>query len=145
MVAGTGKYESNNNHFPANYAAKLFAESLNSKPETLAKSREASALSDGANWKEVGLSSVVASFREEMPHDLSTSRSVEGSKRLITVHVKLSGKFLWNANPKYLYGTKYGFCSSNFPYGLGKYSLYWYLGPFGHGTQIHVHKGWRPG
>ena len=33
--------------------------------------------------------------------------------------------------PKYLYGTKYGSCSSNFPYGLGKYSLYWYLGPFG--------------
>ena len=33
--------------------------------------------------------------------------------------------------PKYLHGTKYGFCSSNFPYGLGKYSLYWYLGPFG--------------
>ena len=33
--------------------------------------------------------------------------------------------------PKYLYGTKYGFCSSNFPYGLGKYSLYRYLGPFG--------------
>ena len=33
--------------------------------------------------------------------------------------------------PKYLYGAKYGFCSSNFPYGLGKYSLYWYLGPFG--------------
>ena len=29
------------------------------------------------------------------------------------------------------YGTKYGFCSSNFPYGLGKYSPYWYLGPFG--------------
>ena len=33
--------------------------------------------------------------------------------------------------PKYLYGTKYGFCSSNFHYGLGKYSLYWYLGPLG--------------
>ena len=33
--------------------------------------------------------------------------------------------------PKYLYGTKYGFCSSNFPYGLGKYSPYGYLGPFG--------------
>ena len=33
--------------------------------------------------------------------------------------------------PKYLYGTKYGFCSSNSPYGLSKYSLYWYLGPFG--------------
>ena len=30
--------------------------------------------------------------------------------------------------PKYLYGTKYGFCSSNFPYGLGKYSPYGYLG-----------------
>ena len=26
---------------------------------------------------------------------------------------------------------KYGFCSSNFPYGLGKYSAYGYLGPFG--------------
>ena len=36
--------------------------------------------------------------------------------------------------PKYLHGTKYGFCSSNFPYGLGKYSLYWYLGPFGKWT-----------
>ena len=33
--------------------------------------------------------------------------------------------------PKYLYGTKYGFCSSNFPYGLGKYPPYGYLGPFG--------------
>ena len=33
--------------------------------------------------------------------------------------------------PKYLYGTKYGFCSSNFPYGLGKYSAYGYLGSFG--------------
>ena len=33
--------------------------------------------------------------------------------------------------PKHLYGTKYGFCSSNFPYGLGKYSPYGYLGPFG--------------
>ena len=32
--------------------------------------------------------------------------------------------------PKYLYGTKYGFCSSNFSYGLGKYSPYGYLGPF---------------
>ena len=33
--------------------------------------------------------------------------------------------------PKYLCGTKYGFCSSNFPYGLGKYTPYGYLGPFG--------------
>ena len=33
--------------------------------------------------------------------------------------------------PKYRYGTKYGFSSSNFPYGLGKYSPYGYLGPFG--------------
>ena len=33
--------------------------------------------------------------------------------------------------PKYLYGTKYGLCSSKFPYGLGKYSPYGYLGPFG--------------
>ena len=33
--------------------------------------------------------------------------------------------------PKYLYGTKYGFCSSDFPYGLGKYTPYGYLGPFG--------------
>ena len=32
---------------------------------------------------------------------------------------------------KYLYGRKYGFCSSNFPYGLGKDSPYGYLGPFG--------------
>ena len=31
--------------------------------------------------------------------------------------------------PKYQYGTKYGFCNSNFPYGLGKYSPYGYLGP----------------
>ena len=42
------------------------------------------------------------------------------------------GKGLPNPKgPKYLYGTKYGFCSSNFPYGLGKYSPYGYLGPFG--------------
>ena len=54
--------------------------------------------------------------------------------------------------PKYLYGTKYGFCSSNFPYGLlGKYSPYGYLGPFGNGhgmapdvpppevTALHAH------
>ena len=99
MVAGTGNHDSNNNHIPATYAAKLFAQSLNSKPETLAKFREASVLSDGASWKDIGVSSVVVSFREEMPHDLSTSRSVEGSKRLLTVHVKLSGKFLWNTNP----------------------------------------------
>ena len=33
--------------------------------------------------------------------------------------------------PKYHYGTKYGFCSNNFPYGLGKYSPYGYFGPFG--------------
>ena len=33
--------------------------------------------------------------------------------------------------PKYLFGAKYGFCSSNFPYDLGKYSPYGYLGPFG--------------
>ena len=33
--------------------------------------------------------------------------------------------------PKYQDGTKHGFCSSNFPYGLGKYSPYGYLGPFG--------------
>ena len=33
--------------------------------------------------------------------------------------------------PKYLHGTKYGFCSSNFHYGLGKHSPYGYLGPFG--------------
>ena len=32
--------------------------------------------------------------------------------------------------PKCLYGTKYGFCSSNFSYGLGKYSPYGCLGPF---------------
>ena len=31
--------------------------------------------------------------------------------------------------PKYLYGTKYGFCSSNFPHGLGEDSPYGYLGP----------------
>ena len=37
--------------------------------------------------------------------------------------------------PKYLYGRKYGFCSSNFPYGLGKYSLYGYFGPFGYRQQ----------
>ena len=28
--------------------------------------------------------------------------------------------------PKYLCGTKYGFCSSNLPYGLGKYTPYGY-------------------
>ena len=33
--------------------------------------------------------------------------------------------------PKYQYSTKYGFCSSNFPDGLGKYSPYGYLGPLG--------------
>ena len=33
--------------------------------------------------------------------------------------------------PKYLYGTKYGFCSSDFPYGLGKYTPYGYSRPFG--------------
>ena len=33
--------------------------------------------------------------------------------------------------PKYLYSTKYGFCSSKFPFGLGKYTPYGYLGPFG--------------
>ena len=38
--------------------------------------------------------------------------------------------------PKYLYGTKYGFCSSNFPYGLGKYSPYGHLGPFGNVVRI---------
>ena len=38
---------------------------------------------------------------------------------------------LFPKGPKYLYGTKYGFCSSNFLYGLGKYSPYGYLGPFG--------------
>ena len=38
---------------------------------------------------------------------------------------------LFPKGPKYLYGTKYGFCSSNFPYGLGKYSPYGYLGAFG--------------
>ena len=37
--------------------------------------------------------------------------------------------------PKYLYGTKYGFCSSNFPYGLGKYTPYGYIGPFGSGSK----------
>ena len=30
--------------------------------------------------------------------------------------------FQFPKGPKYLYGTKYGLCSSNFPYGLGKYS-----------------------
>ena len=47
---------------------------------------------------------------------------------------ELIRKFLVVLNPKgpkYLYGTKYGFCSSNFPYGLGKYPPYGYLGPFG--------------
>ena len=38
---------------------------------------------------------------------------------------------IYPKGPKYLYGTKYGFCSSSFPYGLGKYSPYGYLGPFG--------------
>ena len=41
--------------------------------------------------------------------------------------------------PKYQYGTKCGFCSSNFPYGLGKYSPYGYLGPFG--VVRHLCKG----
>ena len=51
--------------------------------------------------------------------------------------------------PKYLYGTKYGFCSSNFPYGLGKYSPYGYLGPFGnlnlHGIFEDEHGRHAPG
>ena len=42
-----------------------------------------------------------------------------------------SSKILYPKGPKYLYGTKYDLCSSNFPYGLGKYSPYGYLGPFG--------------
>ena len=41
---------------------------------------------------------------------------------------------LYPKGPKYQYGTKYGFCSSNFPHGLGKYSPYGYLGPFGIGN-----------
>ena len=40
--------------------------------------------------------------------------------------------------PKYLYGTKYGFCSSNFPYGLGKDSPYGYLGPFGGKPHLQI-------
>ena len=40
--------------------------------------------------------------------------------------------------PKYLYGTKYGFCSSNFPCGLAKYSPYGYLGPFGLAKQTQA-------
>ena len=38
--------------------------------------------------------------------------------------------------PKYLYGTKYGLCSSNFPFGLGKYTPEWYLGPFGEAPDL---------
>ena len=41
-----------------------------------------------------------------------------------------SGLPIHPKGPKYLYGTKYGVCSSNFPYGLGKYSPNGYLGPF---------------
>ena len=43
----------------------------------------------------------------------------------------LGSHLAFSKGPKYQYGTKYGFCSSNFPYGLGKYSPYGYLGPFG--------------
>ena len=45
---------------------------------------------------------------------------------------------------KYQYGTKYGFCNSNFPYGLGKYSPYGYLGPFGfvHGETDRRDRSW---
>ena len=38
--------------------------------------------------------------------------------------------------PKHQYGTSYGFCSSNLPYALGKYSPFGYLGPFGYVTPI---------
>ena len=43
---------------------------------------------------------------------------------------------IYPKGPKYLYGKKYGFCSSNFPYGLGKYSPYEYLGHFGIGFRV---------
>ena len=38
--------------------------------------------------------------------------------------------------------TKYGFCSSNFPYGLGKDPPYGYLGPFGSSGTILVYWGY---
>ena len=46
--------------------------------------------------------------------------------------------YIFPKGPKYLYGTKYGFCSGNFPYGLGKYSPYGYLGPFGTGFLVSL-------
>ena len=33
----------------------------------------------------------------------------------------------------------------NFLYGLGKYSLYGYLGPFGHGLGLRVRRGFAQG
>ena len=46
--------------------------------------------------------------------------------------------------PKYLYGTKYGFCSSNFPHGLGKYSPYGYSGPFGEEVKAMLGRRFAP-
>ena len=45
----------------------------------------------------------------------------------------MSARDNYPKGPKYLYGAKYGFCSINCPHGLGKYSPYGYLGPFGLG------------
>ena len=42
---------------------------------------------------------------------------------------------IWPKGPKYRHSTKYGFCSGSFPYGLGKYSLYGYLGLLGFRVQ----------
>ena len=62
------------------------------------------------------------------------SRDVEKEPKILNPKSKRGGPF-WGApnpkGPKYQNGTKYGFCSSNFPYGLGKYSPYGYLAPFG--------------
>ena len=67
----------------------------------------------GGDTKEFRRRSVIEGCRRECKHSKAT---------LVTTP----------KGPKYLYGTKYGFCSSNFPYGLGKYSPYGYLGPFGY-------------
>ena len=59
------------------------------------------------------------------------SISPDGSPNKLDKGRASSGKPMNPKGPKYLYGTKYGFCSNNFPYGLGKYTPYGYLGPFG--------------
>ena len=69
------------------------------------------------------------------------TRVRQGGTRLVSDAWSLQDLFPKGA--QYQYGTKYDFCSSNFPYGLGKYSPYGYLGPFGiamdQSTQLGCH------